>query len=871
MSSQHHQRIEELFERLVDEPPSERQRMLEEACGDDRELAERVSALLAADAEGHPILNRDVASLASELLDAGNGPALPGRFGRYVIREYLGEGGMGSVYLAEREDLGDQVALKFLHDPWSSPARRRRFASEQSTLAGLNHRYIARLYDAGVTNGTPWFAMEYVQGLPIVEHCSRNGAGLAERLQLFRAVCEAVSYAHRNLTIHLDLKPSNILVNSSGEVKLVDFGIARHLTREGAEAEKTATGHRLLSLNYASPEQLRGEAVDVQTDVYALGVLLYELLAGRPPADLANASTAELARLIHEEPPPLSVAVRAHRGSVMHASKAQWKELDVLCATAVRRDKVERYQTVDRLMRDLDHFVKDEPLEARTDRPRYYRLRKFVSRNRRPVAAAAAVFAAVAALTVFFNLRLIDARDRALGSEARMQRVYGLMLNLFEGDDRAAGPAEGLRVVSLLDRGVRDVESLGKEPDLQAELRYTFGGLYHKLGHFDRAEPLLVSAWNAHKSIFGPDHPRTMRTQLALAMLRIDQSQVDEAERLVRNALDTARARNTLDEVELATATAVLGKVLATEGDYTAAVPLLEQAVKVLSNGPGSVELSEALGDLANTHYYLGHVEASEEVNVRALSLDRQLFGERHPNVAVDLYNLGNIRLDHGDYDEGVQLFRQALDIHETWYGAAHPKTASTLLMLGRALAYQGQSNDASALYQRALVAMRAVYGENHPRFASVLSLMGDLARERNELDEAERLFFRAAAIFKDTSGEDHEFYLHQLSNLGSVYLARKQYEQAEGVLRTAVVRLNSAVPDQRYTGLAQIRLGAALAGGKRYTEAERHTLAGYQTLRNLGNSSAAELRDASKALVDIYVALNEPAKADEFRAALTR
>jgi eukaryotic-like serine/threonine-protein kinase len=864
MNSERQDRIEQLFEQLADQPRSEQLRLLDAACGGDRTLEAEVAALLEADADGHPVLNEDAAGLASQLLDASASVVLSGRVGRYVIEKYLGEGGMGSVYLARREDLGDLVALKFLRDVWGSPDGRRRFAREQMTLASLNHRHVARLYDAGVTSGTPWFAMEYVEGLSVVEHCGTHGLGLHERLRLFRAACEAVGYAHRNLTVHLDLKPSNVLVNAEGDVKLLDFGVARHLAHDGRTADNTATGHRFLSLNFASPEQIRGESLDVQADVYGLGALLYHLLAGAPPADLTGLSAAELARTLEEEPRPPSLAARAGGAGAVQASKAQWKDLDVLCSKALRRDKQERYQTVDRLLADTDHFLKDEPIEALTDSFRYYRLRKFLRRHRRPVATAAGVAVTIATLVVFFNLRLIDARDQALSSEARMQRIYRLMLNLFEGDDSAAAPAEGLRVVNLLDRGAREVQGLGAEPDLQAELSYTFGGLYHRLGRIDRAEPLLESALALQRALSRPDDPQTIRPQLALALLRIDQSRVEEAETLVRQSLELARRRYPADSVEVAKCTAMLGKVLVAQGKYEEARPILEESVTVLSRDRASVELSEALGDLAGAHYYLGQLDASEEVNRKGLLLDQELFGERHPNVAAGLFNMGNYRLDRGDYLQGERLYSQALQINEDWYGPAHPRTASNLLMVGRALVYQGRPSEASAYYDRALVAMRALYGERHARFASVLSLMGDLARDRNQLDEAERLFQRAAAIFREVSGNEHEFYLHQLSNLGSVRLARGQYGEAEQVLRQAVDHLTVVVPEQLYTGIAEVRLAAALAGQKQYLDAERHARAGYTILGKVTGPSSAELQQARKVLAGIYTALNEPSKAQE-------
>lgn len=791
-----------------------------------------------------------MATLAGELLDEEeiSAPA-PWRFGRYAIHEYLGEGGMGAVYLAEREGLGDRVAVKFLRDPWNSPGRRENFAREQRTLAGLTHPYIARLYDAGDANGIPWFAMEYVRGVSITEYAKTSGLGLRGRLELFRAACSAVSYAHRNLIVHLDLKPSNILVNADGEVKLLDFGIARDL----ATANDPGMAQRLLSLNYAAPEQIRGEPADVQMDVYALGAVLYELITGRVPADLARAESGDVPKLIEERPEAPSASAR-EGASEIPASRAEWRDLDVLCLTAIARDRSLRYQSVDALIRDVDRFLSEEPLEAHPDRFRY-RAVKFLRRNRRVVSAATTGFVCLAAVIVFFTVRLISTRDRAVTSEARTERIHRFLVNLFDDDTSGSGAGSGSSVVSLVDRGARQTASLSKEPDLQAELRSTFGDLYHRLGYLDRAEPLLLEAWEARKS--HPDDAATMKAELAFADLRGDQSRFDEAERMARESLERARRRYSDSSVEAARAKYVLGKAFAEKGDYKAAVPLLEDAVRGLPGSSAGVELSNALGELANTEYYLEHLQEAEAINLRALAFDRKLFGEAHPSTGIDLFNLGAIQLDRANYADAERFFRQALKIDEAWYGEVHPKTASALLMVGRAAAYQNRLSEAAALYERAAKAMRATYGSGNPRYGQVLSLMGDLAVRRHDLAAAERLFRQAADVFKTSVGEHHEFYLHQFSNLGSVRLAAGQYKEAELLLRPALGELKTVAPNGRYTAFAEVRLGAALAGEKRYGEAEVQAVDGYRKVLALMGTRAVEVSDARRVLDEIRTGLN--------------
>jgi tetratricopeptide (TPR) repeat protein len=311
----------------------------------------------------------------------------------------------------------------------------------------------------------------------------------------------------------------------------------------------------------------------------------------------------------------------------------------------------------------------------------------------------------------------------------------------------------------------------------------------------------------------------------------------------------------------MALATLSVGQVASAKGAYHEAVPLLEEAVKLYSPGPPTAELSDAIGALANTEYYLGRIDVSESLNERGLAMDKLLFGDTHPHVAVDLFNLGNIALDRGEYGKGEDLFRQSLRINTAWYSSRHPKTAADLLMVGRALDYLDRNQEASVLYGQALDIYKSVYGENHLRIAQVLNSQGALSLKLRKLDDAEQQFSRAADIFKKAAGEKHPFYAHQLSNLGAVYIERREYTRAKQLLQAALDLLVAAAPDQRYTAMAHIRMAQALAGEKRYEEAEPHAIAGFRTLRSLAVSSPLELKSAREIFATIYAALHQPEK----------
>ncbi len=857
-------RIQGLFLEAAELPEAERRPFIETACGDDSGLRAEVLGMLQEDARGGSLLDGDLSQVARNILSESLDSHLPKELGPYRLLRMLGEGGMGVVFLAERADLGSLVAIKILRDAWLSPARRERFGTEQRTLAQLNHPSIARLYDADtLPDGTPWFVMEYVEGVPITEYCRVQDGSIERRLRLFRSVCEAVQYAHGHAIIHRDLKPSNILVRSDGAIGLLDFGISKQLDDLGQAVEQTRTELRLMTPAYAAPEQLRGERIGVFTDVYALGVILYELLAGCAPFDLSNKTPAEAEHIIVEqEPTKPSVAARQRASA--------WTDLDVLCLTAMRKDVERRYRSTEALIRDIDHYLAGEPLEARPDTLRY-RLGKFVRRNRRAVAATALATVAMAAISVFFTVRLAATRNTAVSAVARMERVQEFMLNLFSGGDKSAGPAEGLKAVTLIDRGIKEAQTLRGEPELQAELYLTLGGIEQKLGNLPQADRLLSAALAARNSQGVIAQSMVAESTVALGLLRVDQARLDDAERLIREGLTNATLARPRDDRAVAKATAALGKVLEAKGSYDKAIPVLEQAVK-LESGPGSnpLDTAAALKELADTQFYAGHYDICDDLTQRSLAIHRQALGAKHPLIADDLINLGAVQFERGHYVEAERWYRQALDINESWYGHEHPETASTLSMLGRSLVFQHRYEEAAKLVEQALAIQERVYGVAHPNVANVLNELGTIALQRDNFDEAASRFQRMVDIYKGAYGEHHYLYALALSNLASVYLAQKDYARAEPMFREVIQRYAETLsPNHQFRAIAQIKLGKALTGEKRYTEAESQTLAGYNTLLKQTSPTVSWLASARKDLVTIYEALNQPDQAAHFRAEL--
>ena len=880
MDSTRWQKVQSLFHEAADMPPAEQRVFLETRCGDDSALVSEVLILLEEDARGGSLLDSDVAEVASQIFSDPSSGRLPFKeFGPYRIKRALGEGGMGVVYLAEREDLGNEVAIKILRDAWVSPARRERFNVEQRTLAQLNHPSIARLYDADTSpDGTPFFVMEYVEGVPLTDFCRTMRCTIPERLRLFRAVCEAVLYAHQHAVIHRDLKPSNILVKQDGSIRLLDFGIAKHLENLGELVDQTVTGLRLMTPAYAAPEQIRGEQVGIHSDVYSLGVVLYELLAGRLPFDLSSCTPVQAEKVLTEQEAtkPSDAAAKSAAsaeasGSAVGASRAAWADLDVLCLTAMHKDPQRRYQSVEALIRDVDHYLNGEPLEARPD-TWHYALGKFVRRHWQLVSTAAAVFTLLVGLVVFYTVRLARARNAAVMQAARTQRIQRFMLNLFQGGDPSAGPADDLRVVTLLDRGVQEARSLDAEPAVQAELFETLGGIYQKLGKLEQADALMESALAKREALYGPDSTETAKGLLALGSLRDAEARYGDAERLIRQALDRDRRHLPANDPAVAKAMLALGGVLEDRGAYDQSIAILEQTVQLYS-APGSspADLADSLYELGNAQFYAGHYEKSEETNQRALAIYKQIYGERHPRVADVLINLGAIRLDTGHYRDAEQYDREALDIVQAWYGKDNPETATDLTILARSLVYQKRYDEASDLLQQSLAIKERTFGKVHPSVASTLNELGSVALQEGKYDAAEQYFERMADIYRTEYGEQHYLYATALSNLASVYTAQRQWTRAERLYRQAIpIYLESQSPTHINTGIARIKLGRTLLRQRRYADAEAETHAGYDILSPQMDSKVSWLMNARRDLVEEYEGMKEPEQAAKFRAEIT-
>jgi serine/threonine-protein kinase len=854
-----HARATALFHRALELPVEQRDAMLQAWGGDDPEVVDRVRAMLVADAAPDDLLGNGLSTLAANLLAPTDARPI-GAFGPYRIVRLLGEGGMGLVYLVARDDLGTEAALKILRDAWLSPARRERFRREQRTLARLVHPGIAQLHDAGtLDDGTPWFVMEYVEGEHLTDHAERLQLSITARLTLLREACEAVRFAHAQAVIHRDLKPSNILVATDGRVALLDFGIAKQLD-DTDDPLHTQTGAGLLTPAYAAPEQLAEGVVSAQTDVHALGVILFELLAGRRPFDGPDAAARRLTE------PPIRPSLAAARFGRRTGSNATWRDLDILTLTAIQRDPALRYGTVEAFARDIDHFLAGEPLEAHPARWRY-RTEKLLRRRWREITAATVLILGAIGVVTYYTLRLADARDAAQLEARRAERIQRFTMGLFSGGGDDAGPAESLSVRALLDRGEQEAAVLDRDPEGQAELYATLGTIQQHLGDYPRADSLLTRALARQHALHGAEHRDVATGLVALGLLRVDQAELAPAESLVRAGLAMARRTMPATDPAIVDAMAALGAVLQERGEYPAA-RALQESVLVARRTADPLLRATAMVHLAATHFYAGDYALADSMHRQALPLLLATRGPRHPAVAEIHTNLGASAFQRGDYALSEQEQRQALEIIRAWYGNDNPTTASAITQVGRAVSRLERPDEARALLTEALEIQVRTAGPDHPRVASALNELASIELAAKQFDQAEASYQRVRAIYQRVHGPDDWRTGIAISNLGAVANAREDYRGAEALFREAK-RIFSGSQGATHvnTAIARLKLGRSLLRQKRYQEALDETKAGFDILVTQAEPSVSYLKAARTDMAAEYEALGRKGEADRVRA----
>ncbi|MEM1041847.1 MAG: serine/threonine-protein kinase [Bacteroidota bacterium] len=865
MTSERWNQIEVLFEQAADLPPGERASFLDDACrtpgGDpDPALREEVAALLAADADAEGYLHAfgdDVLAPALDAALAGRDPLTGEQVGPYRVARQIGRGGMGTVYLAERADgqFEQTVALKLVR-PGLAPEVGARFRAERRILARLEHPHIARLLDGGVAaDGRPWLAMEYVAGEPVTDYCDRKRLSVNERLALFETVCETVAYAHRNLVVHRDLKPSNILVTDDGTVKLLDFGIAKLLDdAEGGvpfTVAETRTGLQLMTPEYAAPEQVRAEAVTVATDVYALGILLYELLTGRRPYRLASRARYEVERAILEEEPtrpstavgaPVTAAVsdttpatlsQARRADTGTLRRRLAGDLDQIVLTALRKEPERRYGSAGAFADDVRRHLDGLPVRAQADTVGY-RTRKFVRRHRLGIGAAALVFLALAAglgvaLWQAGAARAAQAEAevearRAQAEADKAETVADFLVGLFEASTPEQAQGREITAREVLEQGKAQVQAeLAEQPLLQATMQEALGRVYTALGDYDTADSLLSGALGQRQGLLGDEVPEVADALYHLAGVYYYKRQVTTADSLLRRSLAIRRAVQPLDSLALA----------ATLNDLGVMARRLQRY------------------DEAAAHY-------GEAIALRSRTGDPALRAESLNNLGTLFYSRGEREGDRTFLLQAEQHFREALDLRTSALGQRHPRTNVTRRTLGLLLSSLGRPAEAEPLLREGVAVARQVYDPEHPRMAYALETLAYVTEDLGDDEETEALLREVVEISRVAFGPDSAVPAGYLLRLAVVLSRTGRAAEAEPLVREALGRYEARRgPTDRRTLAARRVLGRVLTDAGRPAEAEPHLRAA------LGHSTATGRARARRDLGRALLALGQPGEAE--------
>ncbi|QBB71239.1 serine/threonine protein kinase [Pseudolysobacter antarcticus] len=798
MDTERWQRVSAIFDEAAEAPLASRAALLDHLCGADVELRHEVEALLVADARADAFdsgVDSARIAAASDWADSKNVESLASgeRIGPWRVLRELGRGGMGVVLLAERADgqYEQQAAIKLIKRGMDSDAVQTRFLRERQILARLEHPHIARLLDGGIaTDGRPYFAMEYVDGSPLLAYCAQHNLSLQMRISIFMDICSAVQFAHGQLVVHRDIKPSNILVTASGSAKLLDFGIAKLLDDSlGAQINATVdAAQHPLTLAYAAPEQLRGESVGITTDVYALGGVLYELLTGCRAFDLGDTPTLDDVQRVLAATAPALPSARAKADSPVAANSLRG-DLDMIVQAAMKRDPQRRYSTVEAFAADLRRYLVGRPIAARRDSSTY-RISKFVARHRAGVAAS--VFGMLA-LIAALGMAVWQARAKTREAQAS-QEVTAFLVGLFAGSDPTHSGGAAISAQDLLDQGAKRLQGkLENAPMLRARLLNTVATTYTALGLYDRALPLAEQALVLRRQNLPGNDPELADSLDELGQIYTQKADYARAEPLLRQALDLRRTQLGDDDPATIDSFGNLGSLLQSRGDFQSADEMFLAALNAAQRryGNDAVETARRLDDEATNLDNLGKKTEALAAYRRALEIREKKLGADDAEVATSLHNIGTLFDESGDDIAAQKPLERALAIRLKVFGPEHPLVGFTDLAL--AGVYQGleQLDNSEKSTTEALRIFRHTLAPDHPKITETLNVLAILHSLRRDFFGAEPLAREVVERFRRTLGADHPNTLTAENNLSFVLRHTGQSSAAERLARGVLERMH--------------------------------------------------------------------------------
>jgi tetratricopeptide (TPR) repeat protein len=840
---------EQLFGEALELPRDERSAFLEEACRHAPELRHAVEALLAENdrltgfLSNFPFLPPQMDTRGFVVDEKRGSPTLDVAektvLGHFLLLEKIGEGGMGEVWLAEqREPVRRTVALKLIRTGMNTREVMVRFESERQALALMDHPAIAKVFEAGSTPaGLPYFAMEYVAGTPITTYCDRHKLTMRQRMELFIQVCEGVQHAHQKAIIHRDLKPSNILV---GEVddkpmpKIIDFGLAKATSQRLTDTSVyTRVGAVLGTIDYMSPEQAGSgdEDVDTRTDVYSLGVVLYQLLAGALPLDLKKLAYHEVLHRIREQDVPRpssriltqggdSTITARNRGTDPPSLTRQLRgDPDAIVLKALEKDRKRRYGSPSELSADLGRYLRNEPIAAHAPSTAY-RARKYIRRHRLGVATAAAAVLLLAGFSVRERVQLhhiTQEREHANRERDRADRITQFMINMFKVSDPSEARGNTVTAREILDKSSTDIKtSLTKDPELQAQMLHVMGNVYSNLGLYPSAQSLQQQSMEIRQRVLGPEHPDTLKSMNNLAATLSEEGHPAEAEKLDRETLDIRRRVLGPEHPDTLTSMNNLAAILSDEGHPAEAEKLYRETLDISRHvlGAESPATLASVNGLANALAREGYYGEAEKRYREMLDIQRRILGPDHPDTLTSLSNLAFILALDGHYVEAETLQRETLDIRRRVLGPEHRNTLTSMSNLADDLRGEGNFIEAEKWDRETLDIRRRVLGPEHPdTLSSMLNTANDLLSE-GHYAQAEKLHREAVDIDRRVLGLENPDTITTLSTLAVDLSHEGRFGEAEKLFREALqMAEKSNQPVVVSNAWYNFACGAAVAG----------------------------------------------------------
>jgi len=795
-------KITQIFSEALGVEKADRERYIIQACDGEAELIDEVKSLIES-YEMPSVLDKSIDSLRNTAFCYTEVNQNKGqKIGNYKIVEELGHGGMGCVWLAERADgeFSQRVALKLLRSAFATKNQVQRFKSERQILASLEHDNIARVLDGGVTqNGQPYYVMEFVDGQPIDSYCDKRRMSINERLKLFLQVCEAVQYAHRKLIVHRDLKPSNILITMDGRVKLLDFGIAKVLNTDNPDpSEVTLHQPGLLPLtpSYASPEQLRGDAITTASDIYQLGIVLHELLTGFLPYNVDGQSPELIEKIICETVPLNSITINQNTEEVNKACKNRGTDpvklkkkfrgdINAIILKALCKEPDRRYESAEQLLIDIQRHLAGKTVSAHSN-SRVYRTKKFIGRNSVEITVVATVLVLMVGYLITitrYSHQTTAAFEQAQREADKSAQVVDFMLGMFEAGDPRTDPGQLITAQALLEQGVEEANQLQNQPVLQANMFNVIGRVYTSLGHYNEAKDLLQKAVEIHRG-HSEDKVETARYLNDLAIAETRLGNYEEAYLLHDEALEILKNEFGTEHQKVAQSMAQMGAWIPVTGIEKAA-ELRNESLRINEKIYGSNHLLTA-----ESHMDVGKIQRSlakprDAINSfrRALEIRKNELGGQHPDVAESMIFLADVyRLYHLDLQKAELLYRDALNIQERALGTGHLSQLHAITGLASLYSEIGNHSEAIMFYERNLEIRRTVFGENHPSVAEGLGHLGSGYLKAKNPAKAEQYYRQCLTLWEETVGSKHIVVSGALIGLGDALTELEKFDEAESI-----------------------------------------------------------------------------------------